>query len=57
MKISVTDAEAQASAEMASDEETLQNLMTLLPKPEDLKKNGIKVVPIEFEKVTFFHLV
>ncbi|KAJ8047744.1 Ubiquitin-like modifier-activating enzyme 1 [Holothuria leucospilota] len=50
VKISVTDAEAQASAEMASDEETLQNLMTLLPKPEELKKNGIKVVPIEFEK-------
>ena len=50
VKIDVTDAEANASANAANaDELKLQELVENLPRPDALK--GTQVIPLDFEKV------
>ncbi|XP_071816055.1 ubiquitin-like modifier-activating enzyme 1 isoform X2 [Apostichopus japonicus] len=48
VKISVTDAEAQASSQESADEESIQSLIHALPPPSTLKAVVIK--PLDFEK-------
>ena len=50
MKIAVTDAEAQASAEAQADLAHLEDLVGSLPSPQELK--DIKISPLDFEKVS-----
>lgn len=54
MKISVTDAEAQASSQESADEESIQSLIHALPPPSTLKAVVIK--PLDFEKASSISL-
>ena len=51
VKIAVTDAEAQAQADASeSDSSILNNILEELPASTDLKKGGLRITPLEFEK-------
>ncbi|XP_041459410.1 ubiquitin-like modifier-activating enzyme 1 [Lytechinus variegatus] len=56
VKIAVTDAEAQAAAEVHADDARLKEIIESLPTPEQLKQISIK--PLDFEKDddTNFHM-
>ncbi|XP_033645283.1 ubiquitin-like modifier-activating enzyme 1 [Asterias rubens] len=48
VKIDVTDAEAQASAQVSADEAQLKDILNALPSPASLK--DFKIIPVDFEK-------
>ena len=45
----MTDAEAQASAQVSADEAQLKDILNALPSPASLK--DFKIIPVDFEKV------
>ena len=51
VKIVVTDAEAKAQADSSmSDGEILDQILAELPSATDLKSQGLRITPLEFER-------